>query len=193
MKIPSSKSDSFPFKAIGLIELSSIAMGFLTADAMLKAASVEIVLSRTVCPGKYIVLIWGDVAAVEASVRAGVSVSQGYLVNELVIPNIHPQIFPAITATNPVKTTDALGVLETFDVVSTILAADASAKAANVTLCEIRLAMALGGKAFYSFTGDVAAVEAAIAAGREVLESNGLIVNWVVIPRPREELFEEFV
>jgi len=179
--------------AIGVIELSSIAMGYLVTDTMLKAASVELVISRTICPGKFSIMVWGDVAAVEASVKAGSSVGEGFLVNELVIPNLHPQIFPAITATNPVPETGALGVVETFDVVSTILAADASVKAAEVTLCEIRIAMAIGGKAFYTVTGDVAAVEAAVAAGRQILEGRGQIVYFVVIPRPREELFREFI
>ena len=57
--------------AIGLIELTSIAAGFNTADAMLKASAVALLLSRSICSGKYIVLIGGDVAAVRASVDAG--------------------------------------------------------------------------------------------------------------------------
>ncbi|HOY68024.1 MAG TPA: BMC domain-containing protein [Candidatus Ozemobacteraceae bacterium] len=179
--------------AIGIVELSSIAMGYQVTDAMLKTSAVELVLSRTICPGKFIVMVWGDVAAVEASVASGVRVGQGYLVNDLVIPNLHSQIYPAMTATNPLPATDALGVLETFDVVSTILAADASAKAADVQLVEIRIAMAIGGKAFYTMTGDVAAVEASVAAGLNVLEGRGQVVYSVVIPRPRPELFREFI
>ena len=184
---------SFFHNAIGLIELSSIAIGYSTTDAMLKAASVELLLSRTVCPGKFVVMVWGDVAAVEASVAAGLDVSDGYIVNDLVIPNLHEQIYPAMTATVMPPAPGALGVVETFDIVSTILAADASVKAAAVDLCEIRVAMAIGGKAFYSLTGDVSAVEAAVAAGLESLKEKGLVVQSVVIPRPREELFKEFI
>ncbi|MBF0407476.1 MAG: BMC domain-containing protein [Candidatus Riflebacteria bacterium] len=179
--------------AIGLIELSSIAMGYQTTDAMLKAANVELVLARTVCPGKYISLVWGDVAAVEASVAAGLSVAKGFIVNDLVIPNLHPQVFPAMTATNQIKAVESLGIVETFDIVSSILAADASVKAANVDLCELRVAMAIGGKAFYTLTGDVAAVEAAVEAGKNVIEGKGQIVFAVVIPRPSPELFREIV
>lgn len=179
--------------AIGLIELSSISVGYLVTDTMLKTASVELVLSRTVCPGKFVAMVWGDVAAVQASVEAGIQVGQGYLVNDLVIPNLHEQIYPAMTATAIINETGALGVIETFDIVSTILAADASVKAANVTLCEIRIAMAIGGKAFYTMTGDVAAVEAAVQAGLHSLEEKGLVVHTVVIPRPRPELFQEFI
>ena len=35
--------------SIGLIELSSIAAGYLVGDAMLKAADVELLLSRSIC------------------------------------------------------------------------------------------------------------------------------------------------
>jgi microcompartment protein CcmL/EutN len=179
--------------AIGVIELSSISIGYLVTDTMLKTAAVELILSRTVCPGKFLAMVWGDVAAVEASVEAGIRAGQGYLVNDLVIPNLHEQIYPAMTATVQINETGALGVIETFDIVSTILAADASAKAAAVTLCEIRIAMAIGGKAFYTLTGDVAAVEAAIQAGLVSLQEKGLVVNSVIIPRPRPELFQEFI
>ena len=162
--------------AIGLVELTSVAVGFRTTDAMLKAANVELVLARTVCPGKYICLVWGDVAAVEASVDAGIAQAQGYLVNDLVIPNLHEQIYPAMTATAEVNNPDALGVLETFDIVSAVIAADAAVKAADVHLCDLRLAMALGGKAFFTLTGNVAAVEASIKAGLEVLQNKGMAV-----------------
>ena len=60
--------------AIGLVETTSIAKGIEASDAMLKAAEVELVLSRTVCSGKLITLVAGDVAAVEASVKAGVEI-----------------------------------------------------------------------------------------------------------------------
>ena len=59
--------------SIGLIELTSIAAGFQVCDAMLKAADVELMLSRSICSGKYMVMVRGEVGAVEASVAAGIS------------------------------------------------------------------------------------------------------------------------
>ena len=59
--------------SLGLIELTSIASGFLACDSMLKAADVSVVLSRSICSGKYMVMVRGDVAAVQAAVSAGVS------------------------------------------------------------------------------------------------------------------------
>ena len=63
------------------------------------------------------------------------------------------------------ETLEALGIVESFSVASLIEGADAAVKTANVELIEIRLAMALGGKAFVTLTGDVAAVESAVDAG----------------------------
>ena len=62
---------------------------------------------------------------------------------------------------------EALGIIESFSVASLIEGADAMAKSANVQLVEVRLAMALGGKAFASVTGSVAAVTAAVEAGAQ--------------------------
>ncbi len=52
-----------------------------------------------------------------------------------------------------------------FSVASLTEAADAAVKTARVSLIEIRLAMALGGKAFATLTGDVAAVRSAVDSG----------------------------
>jgi hypothetical protein len=53
--------------------------------------------------------------------------------------------------------------------------------------------MALGGKAFVTLTGDVAAVESAVAAGAQAIAQKGLLVNKVVIARPRPELLHEMI
>jgi microcompartment protein CcmL/EutN len=179
--------------SIGLIELSSIAAGYQAADAMLKAANTELLLSRSICSGKYMTMVRGDVAAVSASVEAGCQAVRGFIIDTFVIPNLHDSIFPAIYGSNTVEDLESLGILESFSVASLIEAADASAKAANVRLLEIRLAMALGGKAFVTMTGAVAAVQAAVDAGAQVLGSKGLLVNKIVIPAPRRELLSEIV
>jgi microcompartment protein CcmL/EutN len=179
--------------SIGLIELGSVAAGFQTCDAMLKAAEVELILSRSICSGKYMVMVRGDVGAVESSVQAGVQAAGVGVIDSFVIPNVHESIFPAISGTTKIETLEALGVIEAFSVASLIEGADAAVKAANVRLIEIRLAMALGGKAFVTLTGHVSAVEAAVAAGAAIVAQKGLLVNKVVIPSPRPELLNEMI
>ena len=181
-------------EAVGLIELNSIASGILVTDVVLDTADVEIVLSRTICSGKYIVVFTGSVAAVQAAVESGMEEAEGGVIDSMVIPNVHESIFPAIAGANPrVDELDALGVVESFSVGSLIEAADAIAKAAQVELLEIRLAMALGGKAFVSLTGDVSSVREAVEVGAGVIARKGLLVNKVVIPAPHPQLYKDYL
>ena len=178
-------------KAVGIIELSSIASGYLVTDTLLKTAGVDLLIHRTICSGKYLILIGGDVAAVKASLDAGVAVGGVSVIDSSLIPNINLDIFPAISGNVVIESYEALGILESFSVAALIEGADAAVKAANVQLVEIRLAMALGGKAFARLTGNVAAVEAAMEAGAARIAQRGLLVNKVVIPAPVQELFGE--
>jgi len=179
--------------SIGLIELGSIASGFLVADAMLKAADVELVLARTICSGKYLVVVAGDVASVRASVEAGESAVHDGLIESRVIPRLHPAVFPAISQSVEIdpESAQALGVVETFSAAAIVEAADAAAKAAAVSLYRIHLAMAIGGKGFLLMTGDVASVKAGVEAAARVAGSEGMLVSKVVIPAPPPRLFHE--
>jgi microcompartment protein CcmL/EutN len=179
--------------AIGICEISSIASGFLVADEMLKAGDVELVLSRTMCSGKFIVLVTGKTGAVTTSVNKGVEIANFAFIDSFIIPNIHPQVLGAIRGTNDIQLNEAFGVIESFSIASLIEGADASVKRAQVNLLEIRLAVALGGKAFVTLTGKEADVRDAIDAGSEVISQKGLLVNKVIIPNPRPEIIKEWI
>ncbi len=180
-------------KSVGLVELSSIAAGFAVADTMLKAGNVRLCLSRSICSGKYMILVAGDASAVESAVSGGAAAANGCLIDRIVITNIHPDVVTAIGRTSIAVPEGALGVLESFNVATLIKAADAAAKSAAVRLLDVRLAMALGGKAFVTMTGDVASVQTAIAAGRAVIADAGMLVNAVVIPRPHPDVYREII
>jgi microcompartment protein CcmL/EutN len=106
---------------------------------------------------------------------------------------VHPAVFPAISGVEHVPELKALGVIEGFSIASVIEAADTAIKSAPIQFVNIHLAMAIGGKGFVSFTGDVAAVEEAVEIGAAVIQKKGLLVEKVVIPRPRPEIVREFI
>ncbi len=181
--------------SIGLIELSSIARGFVVEDAMLKAARVQLLMARTICSGKFLIAVAGDVASVSAAVDSGAAAGKGSIIEKRQISRVHASIFPAITGAVVLDPSQAraMGIIETFSASSIIEVADAAVKAANVTLFRVHLAMALGGKGFVLLTGDVASVEAAVAAGAMVAGQDGILVDRQVIASPSRELFREFV
>jgi microcompartment protein CcmL/EutN len=182
-------------KSIGAIELSSIGIGYLIEDEMLKAASVELLIARTICSGKYLIVIGGSVSDVEAAIQAGLKASGEAIIDQLVIPNVHPAVFPALGQSVALEAdhTGALGVVETFSGVSVLAAADAAAKAARITLFRIHVAMALGGKGFCLLTGSVADVRAGVQAAAAEARGRGLLVSEIVIPRPSKELFADYL
>ena len=155
-----------PVEAIGTVESRSIALGIEAADAMAKAAEVSLMLASPTCPGKYLIVVTGEVAAVRSAVEAGRGVCADSLVDYTVIPSVHPQVIPALGAVSHVESLGALGILETFSMTAALRAADQAVKSADVQLVEIRLGRGLAGKAFVIVTGEVAAVRAATQAAR---------------------------
>lgn len=177
-------------EAIGILESNSIAKGIEAADAVLKAADTALLYAKPVCPGKYTILFYGDVAAVSASLDAGAAVIDAHLVDSVVIPRIHPQVIQAISLSTAPDGVNAVGVMEFFSVTAAVYAADAAAKAADVTLLDVRLGVGIGGKSFAVLTGEVAAVEEAVRCGMAAVEEKGLAVTSTVIPSPRKEIFD---
>ncbi len=177
--------------SVGAVELSSIAKGFEVLDTMLKTSQVRLLLSRSICPGKYIILIAGDVGPVNAAVEAGAAAASHCLVDHFIIPNIDEQVIQAIENTVTVANPQAFGSVEAFSVSAIIEAADAAVKAADVKLIEVRLAMAIGGKGFFTLTGSVASVETAVNAAVMSAGRKGLLVEKTIIANPRKELFSE--
>ena len=80
----------------------------------------------------------------------------------------------------------ALGMIETRGVVAAIEAADAMAKAANVTL--VGQEKAGGGLVAIYVRGEVGAVKAATEAGATAANKVGEVIAVHVIPRPAAEL-----
>jgi microcompartment protein CcmL/EutN len=179
--------------AIGLVELTSIATGIEAADIMAKTADVTVLVAKAICPGKYMVLISGDVSAVEQAVKAGAELGAEMVVDQFIIPNVHSSILPAIGGGNEVTTVKAIGIIETYSVASSIEAADAAVKAAAVEPIRLHIAFGIGGKSYSVVTGEVAAVKAAVAAGSEVAAERGLLVKTVVIPRPHKQVIDSLL
>ena len=175
--------------AIGMLELRSIAKGIEAADAMVKNAPIEIIHANTICSGKYMIIIGGRVSDVRSAMSAGERIAEYSIIDRLIIPNIHEQIFSALSFTTPITILKALGTIECFTAAATIIASDLAVKAAKVDLIQIRLANGIGGKGYVTLTGDIGAVSSAVAVAAKKAKSDGLLVEAVVIPSPHEDLY----
>jgi microcompartment protein CcmL/EutN len=184
--------------AIGVIELASIYKGFQVQDEVLKSSNVEKLVARTICSGKYFMVIRGDVANVENAINVAREVGGFSVVNLTTIPNIDPRVFPAIAGTTTIqidtgKEVGALLVIETFSVVSAIKAADYAVKEADLDIIRVHVAMAVGGKGFVVIAGDIAALEAAVKPAIEYVKQDGMLCGYVIIKNPHKELLKELI
>lgn len=175
-------------KAIGMIEYKTVATGMKAADLMLKTAEIEIIEAQTVCPGKYIIIVTGDLSAVTASVDAAKTQCSLHLIDSFILGNPHDSIFPAIYGATEVQEIKALGIVETFTVASMIVVADEAAKSAEVQLIELRLARGMCGKSYMTMTGELAAVQAAIDRSLQATEKDGMLIDYTVIANPDKKL-----
>ena len=180
-------------KAIAMVEFMTVASGVTAADIMAKTAEVEIMEANVVCPGKYIILISGDLSAVRAAVDAAKGYNPDRLVDSFVLGNPHESIFPAIYGATEVENPKALGVVETYSAASMIAAADAAAKTAVVQLVEIRIARGMCGKSYMFLTGDVAAVTAAVEKAKADIGERGMLLDTSVIANPDSKIWKNIL
>jgi len=173
---------------IGFLELTSIAGGVKIADEMLKTGRIELIFAKASCPGKYYIMVHGQVSDVKSSVEKGLSLGEGFVVSSFILPKVHPQIVKAVNMTVMPEKVQSIGVMEFYSVASSIQAADTAVKSANVDLIDLRLGTGIGGKSFVVLTGDTSSVTNAVKAGiRDHLQS-GMLLNYVTIANPKKEL-----
>lgn len=176
--------------ALALIEFDSIAAGIRAGDAMVKKAPVAAIVAGTVHPGKYLVLVSGEVGPVQEALAAGLAAGSDALVDHVYLPGVHPDVPASIAAARRPGPIEALGIVETASVAAAIQAADAGLKGAQVTLLELRLADGLGGKGLAFFSGAVGDVETAVAMACAAAGESGALLNAAVIPQLHQEMAE---
>jgi len=173
--------------AIGLLEFDSITAGIVAGDAMAKSSPVASLYAGTIHPGRYLVLVGGDTAAVEIALESG---GTDTVVDSLFLADVHPDVITAITTTDPTGTVngDAVGIVESATTATAIVAADAAVKTAGVSLLALRLGDDLGGKAYCLFGGTVADVEAAVEGAVDRTEHREPLVRSAVISQLHDDM-----
>ena len=181
-------------QAIGLLETQGLTPLVAGADAMLKAAQVELggwtFIGGALCHAP----IFGDVAAVQTALEVGRQAAEriGTVYATLVLPQpsegLGPLLPPA-PAVEP-RSTGALGLIETIGYASVVGTADAMLKAADVQI--ERLSIGSGGRIAALATGQLDDVQAAVRVGAEAATALGELDASAVVSRPDPALVARF-
>jgi len=176
--------------ALGVLEIATIARGVVAADAGLKRAPAVLLASRAVSGGKHLVMFEGGVAEVEEAMAAAVAAAADALLDRVWLPAADAQVWPLLGA--PIAPPDwsgdagaqAVAIVETATVCAAIAAADAACKVAEVAVRDARFAVDLAGKAYFTLTGTLDAIEAAAAAASAAADRRLAALEVIAQPSP---------
>jgi len=174
-------------KAVGLLELAGIAPGYVVANEVGKQTSVDFWVADTLCPGRFLLVIFGDTASVQMAMEMAVNLAKDEILSEGILANIDAEVFRALQSPGKVAAHQALGIVETLAIAPAILAADGALKTAQVELVELRITGGMGGKALVCFAGEVNAVQVALAHIRNLVDPVALASS-VLLASPHPEL-----
>lgn len=178
--------------ALGVLEVGTIARGVVAADAAMKRAPAVLLSSRAVSGGKHLVMLEGGVAEVGEAMAAGVLAAGPLLLDRVELAAADDQVWPMLGApvTPPDWSADpdaeAVAIIETRTVCAAIAAADAACKAARVDVRDVRFAVDLAGKAYFTLTGALDAIQASAEAATEA--AGDRLVGIEVIAQPSPDL-----
>ncbi len=198
--------------SLALLEIANLTPALLVADRCAKQAGVEILGIENTMGTEQCLKLAGSVDAVRIAAEEGLALAHtmGSRAEVVVIPGPDEATFRAATMPpayvplldihdsipkrdeppkrdERMKSSDALGLIETQGLVAALHATDEMLKAAAVEL----VGKEKIGAAFVTIMvrGDVAAVQAAVAAGRQSVEQlGGKLILADVIPHPHPEL-----
>ncbi|MHC1750196.1 MAG: BMC domain-containing protein [Cellulosilyticaceae bacterium] len=180
-------------RSIGAIEFRSISKGIEVANEMVKKVSVEIIYLKTVCPGKFVVMVTGDEGEITETVTYGKKLGEGYIIDSFVIHAVNDAIISGFRNKYISKDAhEAIAIFETNKVCAGIKALDKTLKASDVQLVKVQLAFAIGGKFVFIVTGTLSSVMYGTEAAKKILRPND-ITNVSIIPSPSIELLEHLL
>lgn len=172
-------------KSIGAIEFKSISKGIEISDIMVKIAEVDIVYFKTICPGRFIVILSGEVGAVNLAIEEGIIAGEGFISDSFIITAIQEDIVQALKKKPITKLNGAIGIMETSSVCSGIIALDRNLKDGDVKLIKLQLAAGIGGKLVYIISGGLSDVQHGMETAKKIIDKKR-IVNISIIPSPDE-------
>jgi microcompartment protein CcmL/EutN len=193
-------------QSLALLEVANLTPALLVADRCLKAAGVRLLGIESTDSADQCIKLVGETGAVMAAGEAGVELARqmGSRATLSVLPapveatrilahptpvyspmlDLYDYRIPKDTEMSP---SDAVGLLETQGLVAALHATDDMLKSSNVTL----VGKEKIGAAYVTIVvrGDVAAVQTAIATGKQTVERlGGKLILADVIARPHPEL-----
>ncbi len=177
-------------KALGLIETSSIPKGMKILDSILKKTQVNLITSKPICPGKYLIIIRGTVESINIALNIATTIGEKAILYSCSIDKLNDKVFYALKERKKPENIEALGIIETKTSIASIVLADVLCDSSDIELVRLRLANGIGGKGLIIFAGDVSSVKNAIQSAKYYDVQDKRIIDAVLLSYPDKRLME---
>lgn len=138
---------------------------------------VRLISAHPSCPGKYEILLTGNLSDVQTALERVRSFYGSYIVDAVLMGRIDESVVKALMGAQTAVATGALGIVETFSAASAIKAADTAVKTSKVEILDLRVSRGMGGKGVVMLTGEVSDVTAAVEAGGDYAKQQGAVLQ----------------
>ncbi|MDV9756720.1 BMC domain-containing protein [Clostridioides difficile] len=180
-------------KSIGAIEFKSIAKGIEVSNEMIKKSSVDVLYLKSICPGKFLIIVGGETSYINECVDYGIKLGEGYIVDNFVINATSQEILDGFK--NKYQKLDSIvsiGVVESSKVCAGIKMLDKTLKSGDLVLVKLQLSFAIGGKLVYIVAGDLSSLEYALKESENVVREKEVIYK-TVIPSVDSQIIKSLI
>ncbi len=167
-------------ESLALLELKSIAKGFVVLDSLTKKAQVTVKMAQPVTPGKFLIIFTGGMAKAEESFNAALEQAESNLNDSLFLPQAHSALLPAISGKFQQGIGEAVAIIETTNIPACLVAADQALKSTPVLLINMQLAKGIGGKGYFLLNGKLSDVQAALEGATSMINAEKLVAAEVI-------------
>lgn len=180
-------------KSIGAIEFKSIAKGIEVSNEMVKKSFVEILYLKSICPGKFLIIICGETSYVNECINYGTELGEEYIIDSFLINSISREIINGFkNKYEKLDTINSIGVVETSKVCAGIKMLDKTLKSSDVALVKLQLSFAIGGKLVYIVAGNLSSIEHSLEESKKVVKEKEIIYT-TTIPSVDEEIIKSLI
>lgn len=171
-----------------IAEFKSISRGMMVTDAMAKSASINIVQASTLCPGKYITIVEGEISALLSAESIAQEQGGRHLFSSAIVSGINHKVIEAIGGRWRSTESGAIGIIEGPNMADLINSSDIALDSAQVDFIEYRLARGCGVNSFYIMTGTLSALSEAVENASAYLGERGSLLAYRIIPGPDKQV-----
>ena len=173
---------------IFVAEFKSVSRGIMVTDSMVKSAEVNIVQAGSLCPGKYLTILDGEISALISAGKIAEEQGGRHLFSSFTISGIDQRIVEAISGDLAEASADAIGIIEGPHMADLINSSDIAVDSAAVDFIEYRLARGCGVNSFFIITGTLSAVNEAADNASRFLGERGSLIAYKVLPAPDRQV-----